>query len=94
MSNSDDPLPSSRPADAQKVLTSGVPMGRWKEGQLFDGISPTPDRSIVVNKTAPARRRPENRSYAPTGNRCQQAHCRRTEPRVPVLETWLELDAQ
>ena len=23
-------------------MTGGVPMGRWKEGQLFDGISPTP----------------------------------------------------
>jgi len=37
----DDLTPSSQ-EDIEKVLTGGVPLGRWKEGQLFEGINPTP----------------------------------------------------
>ena len=37
----DERVPSS-PEDIEKVLTGGVPLGRWKEGQLFEGINPTP----------------------------------------------------
>ena len=32
----------SSPEDIQNALTGGVPMGRWKEGLLFEGISPQP----------------------------------------------------
>ena len=32
----DDLTPSSQ-EDIEKVLTGGVPLGRWKEGQLFEG---------------------------------------------------------
>ena len=31
---SDQDLPISSPEDIEKVLTRGVPMGRWKEGLL------------------------------------------------------------
>ena len=31
---SDQDLPISSPEDIEKVLTGGVPMGRWKEGLL------------------------------------------------------------
>ena len=41
MTENDD-LPLSSEEDTMKIMTGGVPMGRWKEGQLFDGISPTP----------------------------------------------------
>ncbi|SMP13536.1 MBL fold metallo-hydrolase [Shimia sagamensis] len=32
----------STPEDIQAALTGGVPMGRWKEGLTFEGISPQP----------------------------------------------------
>ena len=32
----------SSPEAIKKALTGGVPMGRWKEGLLFEGISPQP----------------------------------------------------
>jgi ribonuclease Z len=50
-----DPKMSS-PEEAQALLTGGVPMGRWKEGQLFEGISPTPGLLSAANwfpKTEP-----------------------------------------
>lgn len=33
--------PSSK-ADIEAALTGGVPMGRWKEGLLFEGVRPMP----------------------------------------------------
>lgn len=33
----------------QRVLTEGVPLGRWKEGLLFEGISPTPGLVSAAN---------------------------------------------
>ena len=33
---------ASPDADIQNALTGGVPLGRWKEGLLFEGISPQP----------------------------------------------------
>jgi ribonuclease Z len=32
----------SSPEDIQNALSGGVPMGRWKEGLLFEGIEPHP----------------------------------------------------
>ena len=32
----------SDPEVIQRVLTGGVPMGRWKEGLLFEASSPSP----------------------------------------------------
>ena len=32
----------SSPADIQRALSGGVPGGRWKEGLMFEGISPHP----------------------------------------------------
>jgi ribonuclease BN (tRNA processing enzyme) len=55
MSGHDIP-PVSSPEDVEALLTGGVPMGRWKEGQLFDGISPTPGLKSAANwfpKTEP-----------------------------------------
>jgi len=40
--------PSSK-ADIQAGLSGGVPMGRWKEGLLFDGISPQPWLKSAAN---------------------------------------------
>ena len=38
---SDEHRPSS-PEDINKALTGGVPLGRWQEGLMFEGINPTP----------------------------------------------------
>ena len=35
--------------DIQNALTGGVPLGRWKEGLLFDGISPQPWLKSAAN---------------------------------------------
>ena len=32
----------SSPEEIKAALSGGVPMGRWKEGLLFEGISPQP----------------------------------------------------
>lgn len=40
--------PSSR-EDIQEVLTDGIPMGRWREGLLFQGINPTPGLKSAAN---------------------------------------------
>ena len=39
----------SDPEVIQKALTGGVPMGRWKEGLLFEGISPHPWLKSAAN---------------------------------------------
>jgi ribonuclease Z len=39
----------SSPEDIQRVMTGGVPMGRWKEGLLFEGIAPTPGLKSAAN---------------------------------------------
>ena len=36
--------PSSQ-ADIQNALSGGVPMGRWKEGLMFEGIEPHADNN-------------------------------------------------
>jgi ribonuclease Z len=46
MSDRPDPSP---PETIKKVLTDGVPMGRWREGQLFEGINPTPGLQSAAN---------------------------------------------
>ena len=37
------------PEKFKEVATGGVPMGRWKEGLLFDGIEPMPWLSSAAN---------------------------------------------
>jgi ribonuclease Z len=39
----------SNPEVIQKIATSGVPGGRWKEGLLFDGIEPMPWLASATN---------------------------------------------
>ena len=39
----------SSPEALQRVLTEGVPLGRWKEGLLFEGINPTPGLASAAN---------------------------------------------
>jgi ribonuclease Z len=39
----------SSPEDIQKALTAGVPLGRWTEGLLFEGINPTPGLKSAAN---------------------------------------------
>jgi dihydroorotate dehydrogenase (fumarate) len=39
----------SSPETLQRVLTEGVPLGRWKEGLLFEGINPTPGLASAAN---------------------------------------------
>jgi ribonuclease Z len=46
---SDGPRKPSSPEDIKRALTSGVPMGRWQEGLLFDGIAPTPGLKSASN---------------------------------------------
>ena len=36
-------------ADIQRALSGGVPMGRWKEGLLFEGIEPMPWLKSAAN---------------------------------------------
>ena len=40
--------PSSQ-EDIQKVLAGGIPLGRWKEGLLFESINPTPGLNSAAN---------------------------------------------
>ena len=35
--------------DTQRVMSGGLPMGRWKEGLLFEGISPQPWLQSAAN---------------------------------------------
>lgn len=45
-------MPTREPSsqeDALNALTGGVPLGRWKEGLLFDGINPTPGIRSAAN---------------------------------------------
>ena len=44
-----DQRESSSPETLQRVLTEGVPLGRWKEGQLLQGINPTPGLTSAAN---------------------------------------------
>jgi hypothetical protein len=37
------------PEDIQAALSGGVPLGRWQEGLLFEGINPTPGLSSASN---------------------------------------------
>jgi ribonuclease Z len=39
----------STAADTREVLTGGVPMGRWKEGLLFEGVRPMPWLKSAAN---------------------------------------------
>jgi len=39
----------SSPEDVQAALSGGVPMGRWNEGLLFEGISPQPWLKSAAN---------------------------------------------
>ena len=39
----------SSPEAIKKALSGGVPMGRWKEGLLFEGISPQPWLTSAAN---------------------------------------------
>jgi len=41
--------PVSSPEDIQSALTGGVPMERWKEGLMFEGINPTPGLKSASN---------------------------------------------
>lgn len=41
--------PQSSPEDLQNALSGGIPMGRWKEGLLFEGIAPTPGLKSAAN---------------------------------------------
>jgi ribonuclease Z len=49
MSDDAKKRPPSSPDDIQNALTGGVPMGRWKEGLLFEGINPTPGLKSASN---------------------------------------------
>ena len=47
-----EPIPVQKPsseADIGAVLTGGVPMGRWKEGLLFEGVRPMPWLKSAAN---------------------------------------------
>jgi ribonuclease Z len=37
------------PAVLQRLATGGQPMGRWKEGLMFDGVSPQPWLKSAAN---------------------------------------------
>ena len=39
----------STPEEMNAALSGGVPAGRWKEGLLFEGISPTPSLRSAAN---------------------------------------------
>ncbi|MFV2063890.1 MAG: guanitoxin biosynthesis MBL fold metallo-hydrolase GntH [Chloroflexota bacterium] len=49
MSDTDRKRQPSSPEQIQRALSGGVPMGRWKEGLLFDGIAPTPGIKSAAN---------------------------------------------
>jgi hypothetical protein len=78
--------PSSE-KDIKEALTGGVPLGRWTEGLLFEGISPQPwltsaanwfprteDEATGVERLAFVHRRPASASSAPEWSR--RAHPR------------------
>jgi hypothetical protein len=47
-----DPVPvqdASSKEDIQAALSGGVPLGRWNEGLLFEGISPQPWLKSAAN---------------------------------------------
>ncbi len=46
---SDGPRKPSSPDDIRRALTGGVPLERWKEGLLFEGIAPTPGLKSSAN---------------------------------------------
>ena len=46
---SDDPSKPSSPDEIKRALGGGVPMDRWKEGLLFEGIAPTPGIKSASN---------------------------------------------
>jgi len=39
----------SNETDIKNALTGGVPMGRWKEGLLFEGVRPMPWLKSAAN---------------------------------------------
>ncbi len=46
------PPPVQKPSskeDINNALTGGVPMGRWKEGLLFEGVRPMPWLKSAAN---------------------------------------------
>ena len=45
----DEKRKPSSPEDIKAALTGGVPLGRWKEGLLFEGIEPTPGLKSAAN---------------------------------------------
>jgi len=49
VSDKDEKLQPSSPEKIQRALSGGVPMGRWKEGLLFEGIEPTPGIKSAAN---------------------------------------------
>jgi len=49
VSDKDEKRQPSSPGDIKAALSGGVPMGRWKEGLLFDGIEPTPGIKSAAN---------------------------------------------
>jgi hypothetical protein len=49
MSDESNKRPQSSPEDVESALYGGIPMGRWKEGLLFDGIAPTPGLKSAAN---------------------------------------------
>jgi ribonuclease Z len=47
-----EPVPVQTPSsetDVKEALTGGVPMDRWKEGLLFDGVRPMPWLQSAAN---------------------------------------------
>ena len=47
-----EPVPVQKPSseeDIKAALTGGVPMGRWKEGLLFEGVRPMPWLKSAAN---------------------------------------------
>ncbi|MGI9577017.1 MAG: hypothetical protein ACR2OH_02325 [Microthrixaceae bacterium] len=44
-----EPKEPSSPDDLEAALTGGVPLDRWKEGLLFEGIAPTPSLKSASN---------------------------------------------
>lgn len=49
MSDKSKKRPESSAEDIQNALTGGVPLGRWKEGLMFEGINPTPGLKSASN---------------------------------------------
>jgi ribonuclease Z len=49
MSDESKKRAQSSPEDIQNAFYGGIPMGRWKEGLLFEGIAPTPGLKSAAN---------------------------------------------